>query len=240
MGTQIIILAPFFGLLALLFSWFLIRKVSRQDSGTERMKEIADFIHEGARAFLMAEYRILVVFVAILFVLIGVGISWLTAYSFLVGAVFSTAAGFIGMNVATKANVRTAAAAKDHGMNAALSVAFSGGAVMGMSVVGFGLVGAGLIYCVTGNPDVLSGFSLGASSIALFARVGVVVQNLMTGNLIVKVLQSCCGTHNCGILIGANIPIAITGRSESPDESYLSLAACAAMNASPIREKYFG
>ena len=172
MGTQIIILAPFFGLLALLFSWFLIRKVSRQDSGTERMKEIADFIHEGARAFLMAEYRILVVFVAILFVLIGVGISWLTAYSFLVGAVFSTAAGFIGMNVATKANVRTAAAAKDHGMNAALSVAFSGGAVMGMSVVGFGLVGAGLIYCVTGNPDVLSGFSLGASSIALFARVG--------------------------------------------------------------------
>ena len=165
-------IAPVFGVLALLFAFYLIGKVNRQDAGTDRMQEIAAFIHEGARAFLMAEYRILVFFVAVLFVLIGLGISWLTAYSFLVGAVFSTAAGFIGMNVATRANVRTAAAAKDHGMNAALSVAFSGGAVMGMSVVGFGLVGAGLIYLVTGNPDILSGFSLGASSIALFARVG--------------------------------------------------------------------
>ncbi|MBE5998362.1 MAG: sodium-translocating pyrophosphatase [Sarcina sp.] len=172
MGVQIIILAPVFGVLALLFAFFLIQKVNRQDSGTDRMIEISEYIHEGARAFLMAEYKILVFFVAILFVLIGVGISWLTAYSFLVGAIFSTAAGFIGMNVATRANVRTAAAAKDHGMNAALSVAFSGGAVMGMSVVGFGLVGAGLIYYVTKNPDILSGFSLGASSIALFARVG--------------------------------------------------------------------
>ena len=165
-------IAPVFGVLALLFAFYLIGKVNRQDAGTDRMKEIAAFIHEGARAFLMAEYRILVFFVAILFILIGLGISWLTAYSFLVGAVFSTAAGFIGMNVATRANVRTAAAAKDKGMNAALSVAFSGGAVMGMSVVGFGLVGSGLIYFVTGNPDILSGFSLGASSIALFARVG--------------------------------------------------------------------
>jgi len=172
LGVQIIILAPVFGVLALLFAFFLIQKVNRQDSGTDRMIEISEYIHEGARAFLMAEYKILVFFVAILFVLIGVGISWLTAYSFLVGAIFSTAAGFIGMNVATRANVRTAAAAKDHGMNAALSVAFSGGAVMGMSVVGFGLVGAGLIYYVTKNPDILSGFSLGASSIALFARVG--------------------------------------------------------------------
>ncbi|MBE6006301.1 MAG: sodium-translocating pyrophosphatase [Sarcina sp.] len=170
--VSLTILAPIFGVLALLFAFFLVRKVSRQDAGTDRMKEISDFIHEGARAFLMAEYKILVVFVAILFVLIGLGISWVTAYCFLVGAIFSTAAGFIGMNVATRANVRTAAAAKDHGMNAALSVAFSGGAVMGMCVVGFGLVGAGLIYLVTGNPDVLSGFSLGASSIALFARVG--------------------------------------------------------------------
>ena len=167
-----LILAPVSGVLALLFAYYLILKVSRRDAGTDRMKEIAAFIHEGARAFLMAEYRILVFFVAALFVLIGIGTSWLTAYCFLVGSIFSTAAGFIGMNVATKANVRTAAAAKDHGMNAALSVAFSGGAVMGMCVVGFGLVGAGLIYLITKNPDILSGFSLGASSIALFARVG--------------------------------------------------------------------
>ncbi len=169
---QIIYLAPVLGLCALAFAFYLIQKVSKQDAGTDRMKEIAAFIHEGARAFLMAEYRILVVFVAILFVLIGIGISWVTAVCFLIGALFSTIAGYIGMNIATKANVRTAAAAMDNGMNKALSIAFSGGAVMGMCVVGFGLLGASVIYIVTGNPDVLSGFSLGASSIALFARVG--------------------------------------------------------------------
>ena len=170
---NLIYLAPVLGICALLFAFYLINKVSKQDAGTDRMKEIAAFIHEGASAFLMAEYKILVVFVAVLFVLIGIGIgSWVTAGAFLVGALFSTIAGYIGMNVATKANVRTAAAAKDSGMNKALSIAFSGGAVMGMCVVGFGLFGASVIYIITKNPDVLSGFSLGASSIALFARVG--------------------------------------------------------------------
>lgn len=170
---RLIFCAPILGICALLFAFYLIKKVGRQDAGTDRMKEIAAFIHEGARAFLTAEYKILIVFVAVLFILIGVGIgNWVTAVCFLVGALFSTVAGYIGMNVATKANVRTAAAAKDSGMNKALSIAFSGGAVMGMAVVGFGLFGAGVIYALTKNPDVLSGFSLGASSIALFARVG--------------------------------------------------------------------
>lgn len=170
---QLVYLAPILGICALLFAFYLTKKVARQDAGTDRMKEISTFIHEGARAFLMAEYKILVVFVAVLFVLIGIGIgNWVTAVCFLVGALFSTLAGYIGMNVATKANVRTAAAAKDSGMNKALSIAFSGGAVMGMCVVGFGLFGAGVVYLVTKNADVLSGFSLGASSIALFARVG--------------------------------------------------------------------
>ena len=170
---RLIFCAPILGICALLFAFYLTKKVGRQDAGTDRMKEIAAFIHEGARAFLTAEYKILVVFVAVLFILIGVGIgNWVTAVCFLVGALFSTVAGYIGMNVATKANVRTAAAAKDSGMNKALSIAFSGGAVMGMAVVGFGLFGAGVIYALTKNPDVLSGFSLGASSIALFARVG--------------------------------------------------------------------
>ena len=165
--------APVLAVCALIFAFYLVSKVSKQSGGTDRMKEIAAFIHEGAKAFLMAEYKILVIFVAVLFVLIGVGIgSWITAVSFLVGALFSTIAGYIGMDVATKANVRTAAAAKDSGMNKALSIAFSGGAVMGMCVVGFGLLGASVIYLITGSPDVLSGFSLGASSIALFARVG--------------------------------------------------------------------
>ena len=170
---RLIYFAPVLGICALLFACYLTKKVGKQDAGTDRMKEIAAFIHEGARAFLTAEYKILVVFVAVLFVLIGIGIgNWVTAVCFLAGALFSTAAGYIGMNVATKANVRTAAAAKDSGMNKALSIAFSGGAVMGMCVVGFGLFGAGVVYILTKNPDVLSGFSLGASSIALFARVG--------------------------------------------------------------------
>ena len=130
-------------------------------------------IAEGARAFLTAEYKILVIFVAVLFVLIGIGVgSWVTAICFVVGALFSTIAGYCGMTVATKANVRTANAAKEGGMNKALSIAFSGGAVMGMCVAGLGALGVSVVYIITKNVDVLSGFSLGASSIALFARVG--------------------------------------------------------------------
>ena len=170
--TKLTVLAPVLGIAALLFAAFLSGKVSRQDEGTERMKEISSFIQEGARAFLMAEYKILAVFVAALFICIGFGINWFSALAFLLGALFSTLAGYFGMTVATKANVRTAAAAKDSGMNKALSVAFSGGAVMGMSVVGLGLLGAGIVYLITESASVLSGFSLGASSIALFARVG--------------------------------------------------------------------
>lgn len=164
---------PIFGALALLFAAYLAAKVSRQDAGTERMKEIAEAISDGARAFLTAEYRILIFFVIVLFVLIGVGIgNWVTAVCFVVGALFSALAGYVGMSVATKANVRTANAARESGMNRALSVAFSGGAVMGMCVAGLGVLGVSAIYIITGNVDVLSGFSLGASSIALFARVG--------------------------------------------------------------------
>ena len=169
---NLVVLAPVAGIIALLFAVYLTGKVTKQDEGTDRMKEIAAFIHEGAQAFLMAEYKILIIFVAVLFVLIGLGISWVTAVSFLIGAAFSTIAGYCGMNVATKANVRTASAAMNSGMNKALSVAFSGGAVMGMCVVGLGLFGASMVYLITGDSNVLSGFSLGASSIALFARVG--------------------------------------------------------------------
>ena len=166
-------LVPIAAVLALLFAAYLAAKVNRQDEGTERMKEIARAIAEGARAFLTAEYKILVIFVLVLFVLIGFGIgSWVTAVCFVIGALFSTIAGYCGMTVATKANVRTANAARQGGMNRALSVAFSGGAVMGMCVAGLGALGVSIVYIITGNVDVLSGFSLGASSIALFARVG--------------------------------------------------------------------
>ena len=166
-------LVPVAAVIALIFAAYLARKVGRQSAGTERMKEIAAAIAEGARAFLTAEYKILIIFVAVLFVLIGIGIgNWVTAICFVVGALFSTVAGYCGMTVATKANVRTANAAKESGLNKALSIAFSGGAVMGMCVAGLGALGVSLVYIVTRNVDVLFGFSLGASSIALFARVG--------------------------------------------------------------------
>ena len=168
-------LAPALAVVALLFAIYKIAFVSKQDAGTDRMKEIAASINEGARAFLFAEYRILAIFVVILFLAIGLFLgenSWLTAICFICGAAFSILAGYIGMNVATKANVRTANAAREGGMNKALAVAFSGGSVMGMCVVGLGLLGASVLYIIIGKLDVLFGFSLGASSIALFARVG--------------------------------------------------------------------
>ena len=166
-------LAPALAVVALLFAFCKIAFVSKQDAGTERMKEIAAAINDGAKAFLFAEYKILAIFVAILFVAIGLFLkSWTTALCFLFGAAFSILAGYIGMNVATKANVRTANAARESGMNKALSIAFSGGSVMGMCVVGLGLLGASVLFFIFKDTSVLFGFSLGASSIALFARVG--------------------------------------------------------------------
>ncbi len=173
MEKLLCILIPAISALGLLFALALALRVKKQAPGTDRMREIAASIHEGATAFLFSEYKIIVIFVAVIFLAIGFGIgNWLEAVCFLVGALFSVAAGFFGMQVATLANVRTANAAKEKGMAKALSVAFSGGAVMGLCVAGFGLLGISLIYVITKNADVLFGFSLGASSIALFARVG--------------------------------------------------------------------
>ncbi len=163
---------PLLAVCALCFAAYKASYVTHAAPGTARMQEIASAIAEGADAFLMSEYKILAVFVVILFVLIGFFINWGTALCFLLGAFCSILAGFFGMKVATRANVRTANAAMESGMNKALSIAFSGGSVMGMCVVGLGLLGCSLIYILTGNYNILFGFSLGASSIALFARVG--------------------------------------------------------------------
>lgn len=170
---SMIYLVPVMGVVALLFAAVLIARVNKMDPGTDRMKEIADAISTGAKAFLISEYKMLVIFAIIVFLAIGFGLgNWITAVCFICGGLFSTIAGYIGMTVATRANVRTANAAKEGGMNKALSIAFSGGAVMGMCVAGLGILGVGVIYIITGNPDILFGFSLGASTIALFARVG--------------------------------------------------------------------
>ena len=160
------------GVIALIYAVILAVTVSKKDAGTDKMKEIAKNISDGAKAFLYSEYKILVIFVVVLGLIIGFAIGWVTAICFLVGAVLSVLAGYFGMTVATKANVRTAAAARSGGMNGALSVAFKGGTVMGMCVAGLGCLGVSAIYFITGDVDVMFGFSLGASSIALFARVG--------------------------------------------------------------------
>ncbi len=167
-------LAPIVGVLALLFAAYKAGFVSRQDAGNERMKEISSYISEGAMAFLTREYKALVVFVIVLAIILAVGLKSIpTAICFVVGAIFSVAAGYVGMKVATKANVRTTNAAWKGGLGKALDVAFSGGVVMGMCVVGLGIIGISCAYFLTGGQtEIITGFSLGASSIALFARVG--------------------------------------------------------------------
>ena len=171
--------APLAGLAALLFAFYLSKKVTKVEPGNDTMKELAAAIHEGAMAFLFRQYKTLAIFVVALAVVIFVAgnitqsesLSPATALAFLVGAVCSSLAGYIGMQVATKANVRTANAAQESA-NKALGVAFSGGAVMGMSVVGLGLLGLGLVTFLFDSPGIINGFALGASSIALFGRVG--------------------------------------------------------------------
>ena len=149
--------------------------ISKADEGTDRMKEIAGYIREGAMAFLSREYKIMAIVIIVLFLLIGFFISWVTGILSVCGALLSVLAGFFGMKVATLGNVRTACAAKDSGMNKALKVAFRSGAVMGLAVTGLGLLGLGVIVCVLDLATVMecvTGFGLGASSMALFGRVG--------------------------------------------------------------------
>ena len=160
------------GLIALAVALMLSSAIGKAPAGTARMQEIAGYIHEGAMAFLFREYKALAAFVVVVAIVISMFLSPLTAVCFVAGAVFSVCAGYIGMTVATKANVRTAAAAQNGGMPEALKIAFSGGAVMGLGVVGLGIVGVAAAYMLFGNIDIVTGFGLGASSIALFARVG--------------------------------------------------------------------
>jgi len=190
---KLIYLVPLMGLIGLIYTLAKFNWVSKQDAGSDRMKEIAKYISEGAMAFLKAEWKILGYFVVIVAILLAVMASanphshWLIAGAFVIGAVFSATAGYIGMKVATRANVRTAHAARTS-LSKALKVSFTGGAVMGLGVAGLAVLGLGGLFIILKYifaPDaavnseemfrtieVLTGFSLGAESIALFARVG--------------------------------------------------------------------
>ena len=168
----IAVLAAAFGLCV---AFMLAKWIGSCDAGTDRMKEISGFIREGAFAFLKREYKSMAIVIVVLFFVIGFALNWTTAVLYLFGALLSVLAGFFGMNVATKGNVRTAAAAKDSGMNKALKVAFRSGAVMGLCVSGLGLLGVGIVVTCLDLATVtecITGFGFGASSMALFGRVG--------------------------------------------------------------------
>ncbi|NLG33129.1 MAG: sodium-translocating pyrophosphatase [Syntrophomonadaceae bacterium] len=169
---NLLMLAPAGGAIALLFAVMLVNKIKKAEPGTEKMVEISNSIQEGAMAFLERQYSALAFFVVLVFAIIGFILkSWPTAVCFLAGALCSAGAGYIGMKVATQANVRTANAARKS-QNEALGIAFSGGAVMGMAVSGLGLLGLGILYYIYREPTIVNGFALGGSSIALFGRVG--------------------------------------------------------------------
>lgn len=169
------LLAVLIGLVGLVFALILFLWIRSKPAGTDVMKEISDVIHDGAMVFLKREYSILVIFVIVVFALLAWRIQLQTGLAFLGGAACSMLAGFIGMKAATRANVRTTTAAKDSGQSMALSIAFSGGAVMGMTIASLGLIGVGIVFYFFGKPDTaftINGFAMGASSIALFARIG--------------------------------------------------------------------
>ena len=169
------VLVPICALIGLIVAYALSAWIKKQGEGTDRMKEISGYIREGAMAFLKKEYKTMIIVIICLFVLIGVAINWVTAILYVIGACLSVLAGYCGMSVATRGNVRTANAAKESGIVKALSVAFRSGAVMGLCVSGLGLLGLGIVFCALDLATVvqcITGFGLGASSMALFGRVG--------------------------------------------------------------------
>ncbi len=165
--------APILGLIGLLIAGLLYRYIMAQPAGNEKMRGLAQAIHDGAMVFLKQEYKILAVFVVVVFILIAAFLEIRTAVAFLGGAVCSVLAGFFGMKAATRANLRTAEAARAGSQGKALSMAFFGGSIMGLSVASLGLVGVGFFFWLFAGQDTsaIFGFAMGASSIALFARV---------------------------------------------------------------------
>ncbi len=168
-------LAPFFGIGGLLVALAIFLYIRRQPAGNEKMREISGMIHTGAMAYLRRQWAIIAVFVVVVFALLAWKIDWQTAVAFVTGGLCSILAGYFGMEAATRANTRTAEAARASGQAKALTMAFSGGAVMGLCVAALGVLGLGLWYLVWNQPDTvrfINGFAMGASSIALFMRVG--------------------------------------------------------------------
>jgi len=256
MAMQIGMLAPIAGVCGLIFALKTYLDVRKQPAGTELMQEIGDQISQGAMTFLKAEYSRLSVFVAVVAGLMFWQFGWPSAAAFFGGAFCSGLAGFFGMTAATKSNVRTAAAAKDHGEGAALFVAFNGGAVMGISVASLGLIGLGIFYYFWGQHvetvNVITGFSMGASSIALFSRVGggiftkaADVGSDLVGKLEIGIPED--DPRNPGVIadnVGDNVGD-VAGMGADIFESYVgamvaAVAIAATMSASQITDLFPG
>ena len=232
------------GLLGLLSAYFVYLKVKSSSEGDGRVKEIGDEIHLGAMVFMSAEYKRLAVFCLVCIVALYVSLGWQTAVSFILGALCSGIAGFIGMYSATKANVRTAVAARDQGPSEALNIAFFGGSIMGLTVAAMGLVGIGILfYFFAGNIDTIhsiEGFAMGASSVALFSRVGggIFTKSADVGADLVGKVEAGIpedDPRNPGVIadnVGDNVGD-VAGMGSDIFESYCgSMIACIALAAS--------
>ena len=251
---QINIIIPGIGLLGLLYALFNYYLLSKRPCGNETMRAISDEIHLGAMAFLKAEYLRLSVFVVLVALVLWVFMSWAMMFSFVLGAFCSALAGFIGMKSATKGNVRTAFAAKEQGLSMALQSAFDSGAVMGLSVASLGLFGLGSIYFIfeflsMPSAEIVSGFSMGASSIALFARVGggIFTKAADVGSDLVGKIEAGIpedDPRNPGVIadnVGDNVGD-VTGMGADIFESYVGamVASMAIAFTMENKEIYFG
>ncbi len=253
---QFVSYAPIFGIGGLIFAALIYAYIMRFAEGSELMRELAGMIHKGAMVFLKREYSILVGFIVVVFLLLWWKIGFYTGVAFCSGAVCSMLAGFFGMNAATKANVRTAQAAFQHGQSKALNVSFAGGAVMGMSVASLGLLGVGIFFYIFGrNPqtaNVINGFAMGASSIALFARVGggIYTKSADVGSDLVGKVEAGIpedDPRNPGVIadnVGDNVGD-IAGMGADIFESYvgsiiatIAIGATAAMCQGPLQPAY--
>lgn len=250
------IIAPIAGVLGLAFAFITYLGVVKQPAGTEKMIAIGNEIHLGAMTFLKAEYSKLVIFVAVVAAALFFSFGWESCFAFIFGAFASGLAGFVGMKAATKSNVRTAAAAKDKGVAAALLVAFNGGAVMGMCVASLGLLGLGVLYFIFGGDlsvaQIVSGFSMGASSIALFARIGggIFTKAADVGSDLVGKVEAGIpedDPRNPGVIadnVGDNVGD-VAGMGADIFESYVgamvaSLTIAATMTAAQMSEHFTG
>ncbi len=246
------VLAPLAGLIGLLVAGILYQTILKASPGTKKMQDIGDEIHAGAMTFLKSEYTILAIFVVIVAGLLFFNFNLATSLAFISGAIASGLAGFLGMMAATKANVRTAAAAKDHGQAASLLMAFQGGSVMGLSVASLGLLGLGILFYFFGrDPEtasIISGFSIGASSIALFSRVGggIFTKAADVGSDLVGKIEAGIpedDPRNPGVIadnVGDNVGD-VAGMGADIFESYVgaivaSIAIAATMSSDTIRQ----